>query len=194
MQITSASVPVFAHRPQSADGTPPPVAEEPKDLATTIKDIKNDLVTGVKKFVADYSDRPGYTGPEDGRTTVPALRHARALLDLLQPPGAPLPDRRSRLRDRLIEIEHTLRERFGPPRRPLESLLAPSFRLLDHRPQLGTLLQRVLAVAEPLLDPEDDRDAAFLSLLCHYEEQLTAAGAIASEYACFAAVRSEGPA
>lgn len=128
-----------------------------------------------------------YIGPEDGRTIVPALRHARALLDLLQPPGVRPPDRRSRLRDRLIEIEHTLRERFGPPRRPLESLLAPSFRLLDHRPQLGTLLQRVLAVAEPLLDPDDDRDAAFLSLLCYYEEQLTESGVLLAEYRCFAA-------
>ncbi len=132
-----------------------------------------------------------YTGSEDGRTTVPALRHARALLDLLQPAGAPPPDRRSRLRDRLVEIEHTLRERFGPPRRPLESLLAPSFRLLDHRPQLGTLLQRVLAVAEPLLDPEDDRDATFLKLLCLYEELLTEAGAIPIEYTCFVAIRQE---
>lgn len=130
-----------------------------------------------------------YIGPEDGRTTVAALRHARALLDLLQPPEAPPPDRLARLRDRLIELEHALRERFGPPRRPLEALLAPGFRLLEHRPQLGTLLQRVLAVAEPLLDPEDDRDAAWLRLVCYYEEALTEAGAIPSEYACFVARR-----
>ena len=77
---------------------------------------------------------------------------------------------------------------------PLPDALAPHFRLLDHRPQLGTLLQRVLAVAEPLLDPEDDRDAAFLRLLCWYEETLTDAGVIPAEYACFVAVRTGAPA
>jgi SAM-dependent methyltransferase len=127
------------------------------------------------------------TGPEDGRTTVSALRHARALLDLLPPPNATPPSRR---RDRLVEFEHRLRERFGPPRRPLLDLLAPHFRLLDHRPQLGTLLQRVLAVAEPFLDPDDDRDAAFLCLLCYYEEVLTDAGVIPADYACFVAGRT----
>jgi hypothetical protein len=130
-----------------------------------------------------------YIGPEDGRTTVPALRHARALLDLLQPAGARPPDRLFRLRDRLVEIEHTLRERLGSPRRPLESMLAPSFRLLEHRPQLGTLLQRVLAVAEPLLDADDDGDATFLRLICYYEEELLRAGVVPLEYACFAAAR-----
>jgi len=133
-----------------------------------------------------------YTGPEDGRTTVPALRHARALLDLLQPADAPPPSRAGRLRDRRVELEHRLRDRFGPPRRSLSDLLAPRFRLLDHRPQLGTLLQRVLAVAESLLDPEDDRDAAFLRLLCYYEEVLTDAGVVPAEYTCFVAVREEG--
>lgn len=135
-----------------------------------------------------------YIGPEDCRTTVPALRLARALLDLLQPPGAPSPDRRSRLRDRLVEVEHALRDGFGPPRRSLGAFLAPNFRLLEHRPQLGTLLQRVLAVGEPVLDPDDERDAAFLGLACYYEGQLLEAGAIPSDYACFAAIRRADPA
>ena len=130
------------------------------------------------------------TGPEDGRTTVPALRHARALLDLLQHPNAPPPSRSHRLRARLVELEHRLRARLGPRHRPLPDRLAPHFRLVDHRPQLGTLLQRVLAVAEALLDPEDDRDATFLRLLCYYEEVLTDAGVIPPEYACFVAVRT----
>lgn len=131
-----------------------------------------------------------HTGPEDGRATVAVLRLARELLALLQPPGAPPPGRAERLRDRLVELEHGwLRERFGPPRRSLEELLAPSWRLLEHRPQLGALLQRVLAVAGSQLDPEDDRDRAFLRLACYFEELLTEAGAIDAEYACFAAVR-----
>ena len=130
-----------------------------------------------------------YTGPEHHRTTVPALRHARALLDLLQPPGTPPPTRLARLRDRLIDLDHAFRLRRRPSR-PLPDVLAPRFRLLDHRPQLGTLLQRILAVAEPLLDPEDDRDAAFLRLLCWYEEILTDAAVTPAEYACFVAVRT----
>ena len=134
-----------------------------------------------------------YTGPEHHRTTVPALRHARALLDLLQPPGTPPSTCLARLRDRLIDLDHAFRLRRRPSR-PLPDVLAPRFRLLDHRPQLGTLLQRILAVAEPLLDPEDDRDAAFLRLLCWYEETLTDAGVIPAEYACFVAVRTGAPA
>jgi 2-polyprenyl-6-methoxyphenol hydroxylase-like FAD-dependent oxidoreductase len=45
------------------------------------------------------------------------------------------------------------------------------------------------AVAEPLLDADDDRDATFLKLLCYYEEELLRAGVVPLEYACFAAAR-----
>jgi SAM-dependent methyltransferase len=136
-----------------------------------------------------------WLGPADGRTSPRTLAWARQLAELLQPAGAPPADWRRRLRDRWVDFEHrALRSRFGPPAPCLAALLGPDFEIPVLRATGGALTQRLLAGAAAGLDPEHDADHAFLALAAYLEELLGAAGAVESEYVCFAARKRPAPA
>jgi len=167
---------------------------------------------GLARRLADALEPGGlwvgdeWLGPPDGRTTAATLGYARRIAELLQPPGAPPAGLAERLRARLVDLEHELRRRLGPPAPPLAELLGPELELLVHRPTGGALLQRALATAldpaagaldaaagdEPAGSRGREADHAFVDLAAYLEERLTRAGAIDDEYACFVARRRPG--